>query len=91
METIRATIDYNTMSQAPKDTTLPTAAMIPSPWNPFVGLDGFNNNFASTPYQQHPMGSDPYMYGAYNDSMGFNMMSPFTSFFEGGGGVNFGG
>lgn len=90
MEVIRATIDYNTMSQAPKDTTLPAAALIPSPWNPFVGHDSFNN-YASPPYQHHPIGSNSDIYGAYNDSMGFNMMSPFTSFFEGGGGANFGG
>ncbi|KAK0101859.1 hypothetical protein ONS96_005836 [Cadophora gregata f. sp. sojae] len=78
MENIRATIDYNTMSQAPKDTTLPTAAMIPSPWNPFVGFDGFNN-YAPTPNQSNSSGPNPYVYDPYSDPMGFNMMSPFAS------------
>ncbi|KAL5317010.1 hypothetical protein ACEPPN_016063 [Leptodophora sp. 'Broadleaf-Isolate-01'] len=86
MEILRATLDYNTMSQPPKDSTIPHKSIVPSPWNPFTNFDTFNN-YALTP---HLNGTGSYMPGGYVDSAGFNMMSPFTSFFEGGG-ANFGG
>ncbi len=89
LEKLRATVDYNTMSQAPKDSKQAHKSTGFFPWDPFTVAEGFGSH-TSSPFQQHLAGSTSLVNGTYDDALAFNVMSPFTSFFNGGG-VNFGG
>lgn len=89
LETIWATIDYNTMSQAPKERKVLLPSACHSALDAIKGLEGFGT-FPITTTQPNPLGSALHGDVDYYDTMEFTKMSPFASFFDGGG-TSFGG
>ena len=90
LEIIWATTDYNTMSQAPKEIVPPHTSLICSRWDPFTILEGPGLYPPIVPQQQLGGSPSSQVNGAYYDTMAFSGVSPFTSFFDGGG-TSFGG
>ncbi|KAN0091869.1 Fungal specific transcription factor domain containing protein [Hyaloscypha variabilis] len=89
LETIWATIDYNTMSEAPKEHKAPLPAAVRPTWDAFKNL---GDSSVNVPTVTQPDQSGINLYGDvdYFDAMAFTRMSPFASFFDGGG-TSFGG
>lgn len=78
------------MSQEPKETMIPHVSLVYSPWDSYTGMEGFDVYQTNASQQQLVRSSRPQAYGSYYESMAFAGMSPFSSFFDGGG-ANFGG
>ena len=89
LETIWATIDYNTMSQAPKESKALLPYACHSAWDTIKGLERFGT-FPTTTTQPDLLGSTLHGDVDCYDTMAFTKMSPFASFFDGGG-TSFGG
>lgn len=88
MENIWATLDYNTMSEGPKGSPRPQTTISHAAWDIFAGLEASPSS--TVPLHQHPHNAGFQGLNMPYDTMAFAGLSPFTSFFDGGG-VNFGG